>query len=59
METDWQTLLEMQAAKVLPLEGTARARESWPDPAMDTRWARILKPDDSMPLDAGRRHASS
>ena len=47
MDTEWQ------AAKVLSLEETARPRERWPDRAMDTRWARIWKPDDSMP--SGRR----
>ena len=35
---EWQTLLENQTAKVLSLEETARARERWPDRAMDTRW---------------------
>ena len=47
MDTEWQTLLKNQAAKALPLEETAQARERWPDRAMDTRWARIWKPDDS------------
>ena len=53
MDTEWQTLLKNQAAKVSSLEETARPRERWPDRAMDTRWARIWKPDDSMP--SGRR----
>ena len=49
MDTEWQTLLKNQAAEVLSLEETARARERWPDRAMDIRWACIWKPDDSMP----------
>ena len=53
MDTKWQTLLKNQAAKVFSLEETTRARERWPDRAMDTRWTRIWKPDDSMP--AGRQ----
>ena len=40
-------------AKVLSLEETAQARARWPDRAMDTRWARSWKPDDSKP--SGRR----
>ena len=53
MDTEWQTLLKNQAAKLLFLEETPQARERWPDRATDTRWARIWKPDDSMP--SGRR----
>ena len=53
MDTEWQTLLKNQAAKVLSLEETAQARERGPDRAMDTCWARIWKPDDCMP--SGRR----
>ena len=49
MDTEWQTLLKNQGAKVLSLEDTARARERWPARAMDTRWARVWKSDDSMP----------
>ena len=48
-----QTLLQNQAAKVLSLEETAQAQARWPDRAMDTRWARTWKPDDSKP--SGRR----
>ena len=53
MEVEWQTLLKNQAAKVLSLEETAQAQARWPDRAMDTRWARAWKPDDSKP--SGRR----
>ena len=53
MDTEWQTLLKNQAATVFSLEETARARERRPDRAMDTRWARTWKPDDSM--SSGRR----
>ena len=53
MEVEWQTLLQNQAAKVLSLEETAQAQARWPDRAMDTRWARTWKPDDSKP--SGRR----
>ena len=53
MEVEWQTLFQNQAAKVLSLEETAQAQASWPDRAMDTRWARTWKPDDSKP--PGRR----
>ena len=53
MEVEWQTLLKNQAARVLSLEETAQARARWPDRAMDTRWARTWKPDESMP--SGRR----
>ena len=45
--------LQNQAAKVLSLEETAQAQPRWPDRAMDTRWARTWKPDDSKP--SGRR----
>ena len=31
MDTEWQTLLKNQAAKVLSLEETAQARERWPE----------------------------
>ena len=47
MEVEWQPLLKNQAAKVLSLEETAQAQARWPDRAMDTRWARTWKPDDS------------
>ena len=46
MDTEWHTLLKNQSAKVS--EETARARERWPDRAMDTRWARIWKPVDTV-----------
>ena len=49
MEVEWQTLLKNQAARVLSLEETAQARARWPDRAMDTRWARTWKPDESKP----------
>ena len=49
MNAEWQTLLKNQAAKMLSLEGTTQARERWPDRQVDTRWARIWKPDDRMP----------
>ena len=49
MEVEWQTLLQNQAAKVLSLEETTQAQARWPDRAMDTRWARTWKPDDSKP----------
>ena len=49
MELEWQTLLKNQAARVLSLEETAQARARWPDRAMDTRWARTWKPDESKP----------
>ena len=48
MDTEWQTLLQESSR-----QGTVQARERWPDRATDTRWARIWKPDDSMP--SGRR----
>ena len=53
MEVERQTLLKNQAARVLSLEETTQARARWPDRAMDTRWARTRKPDDSKP--SGRR----
>ena len=53
MEVEWQTLLKNQAARVLSLEETAQARARWPHRAMDPRWARTWKPDDSKP--SGRR----
>ena len=53
MEVEWQTLLQNQAAKALSLEETTQAQARWPDRAMDTRWARTWKPDDSKP--SGRR----
>ena len=49
MQCEWQTLLKNQAAKVLSLEETAQAQARWPDRAMDTRWARTWKPDESKP----------
>ena len=48
-DTEWQTLLQNQAAKVLSLEERAQTRKLCSDRAMDTRWARIWKPDDSKP----------
>ena len=57
MEVEWQTLLQNQAAEVLSLEETAQAQARWPDRAMDTRWARTWKPDDSKP--SGRRDMGS
>ena len=56
MEVEWQTLLQNQAAKVLSLEETAQAQARWPDRAMNTRWARTWKPDDSKP---SRRRAKA
>ena len=53
MEVEWQTLLTNQAARVLSLEETARARARWSDRAMDTRLARTWRPDESKP--SGRR----
>ena len=53
MEVEWQTLLKNQAARVLSLEETAHARARWPHRAMDTRWPRTWKPDESKP--SGRR----
>ena len=53
MEVEWQTLLKNHAAKVLSPEETAQAQARWPDRAMDTRWARTWKADDSKP--SGRR----
>ena len=47
MEIEWQTLLKNQAARVLSLEETVQARARWPDRAMDTRWVRTWKPDES------------
>ena len=49
IEVVWQTLLKNQAARVLSLEQTAQARARWPDRAMDNRWARTWKPDESKP----------
>ena len=49
MEVEWQTLLQNQAAKVLSLEEAAQAQARWSDRAMNTRCARIWKPDDSKP----------
>ena len=53
MDVEWQTLLKNQAARVLSLEETAQAQARWPDRAIDTRWARTCKPDESKP--SGRR----
>ena len=53
MEVESQTLLKNQAARALSLEEAAQARARWPDRAMDTRWVRTWKPDESKPL--GRR----
>ena len=53
VEVEWQTLLKNQAAKVLSLEETAQARARWLGRAMDIRWARTWKPNDSQP--SGRR----
>ena len=49
MEVEWQTLLKNQEARVLSVEETAQARARWPDRAMDTRWARTWKPEESKP----------
>ena len=51
MEVEWQTLFQNQ--KVLSLEEMAQAQACWPERAMDTRWARTWKADDSKP--SGRR----
>ena len=56
MEVEWHTLLQNQAAKVLSLEETTQAQARWLDRAMDTRWARTWKPDDSKP---SGRHAKA
>ena len=53
MEIEWQTLLKNQAARVLSLEETVEAPARWPDRAMDTRWVRTWKPDESRT--SGRR----
>ena len=53
MKIEWQTLLKNQAARVLSLEETVQARARWPDRAMNTRWVRTWKPDESWIL--GRR----
>ena len=53
MEVEWQAQHKDQAAKVQSLEETAQAQARWPDRAVDTRWARTWKPDDSKP--SGRR----
>ena len=53
MEVEWQTLFKNQADRVLSLEETVQARARWPDRAVDTRWARTWKPDESKP--SGRR----
>ena len=53
MEVERQTLLKNQAARVPSLEETVQARARWQDRAVDTRWARTWKPDDSK--SSGRR----
>ena len=53
MKIECQALLKNQAARVLSLEETAQAQARWPDRAMDTRWVRTWKPDESRTL--GRR----
>ena len=53
MDVEWQTLLKNQAPKDLSLEETTQAQARWRDRAVDTRWARTWKPDDSKP--SGRR----
>ena len=53
VETEWQTLLKHQAARVLSVEETAHARDNWPDRTVDTRWARIWKPNENAA--SGRR----
>ena len=53
MQIEWQALLKSQSARVLSLEETVQARARWPRHAMDTRWARTWKPDESKP--SGRR----
>ena len=49
MEAEWQTLLKNQAARVLSLEETVQARARWLDGAMDLRWVRTWKTDESKP----------
>ena len=49
MHIEWQTLLKSQAARVLSSEETV----GWPDRAVDTRWVRIWKSDESRT--SGRR----
>ena len=53
MQIEWQALLKSQAARVLSPEETVQARACWLDRAMDTRWVRTWKPDDSRT--SGRR----
>ena len=55
VEIEWQTLLQNQAAKVLSLDETAQAQARWPNRAMDTRFARTWKPDDSKPSGRGAK----
>ena len=47
MQIEWQALLKSQAARVLSPEATVEARACWPDRAMDTRWVRTWKQDES------------
>ena len=47
-----ETLLQNQTARVLSLEETVQARAPWPDRAMDTRWVRTWKPDESKDIGA-------
>ena len=53
MQIEWQALLKSQSARVLSSEETVQARACWPDRAMDTRWVRTWKSDESMT--SGRR----
>ena len=53
MQIAWQALLKSQAARVLSPEETVQARACWPDRAMDTRWVRTWKSDESRT--SGRR----
>ena len=53
MQIEWQALLKSQAARVLSAEETVQARACCPDRAMDTRWVRLWKSDESRT--SGRR----
>ena len=55
MEVERQTLLQEPSSKgaCYLWKKTAQAQARWPDRAMDTRWVRTWKPDDSKP--SGRR----
>ena len=56
MQIEWQALLKNQTARVLSLEETVQARARWPDRAVDTRWVRTWKPDESR---TSGRHAKA